>query len=376
MILPGATLGVMGGGQLGRMFAVEALRMGYRVVVLDPDQRSPAGLIASYHICAPFDDQHALDEMIELCDAITIEFENIPVSSLEYIERRVPLSPSVECVRIAQDRLLEKNFFKDNGLATPAFADIQQKTDIADAVITTGTPCIIKTAKFGYDGKGQAVCHSESEVSDAFLAMGEVPCILEQRINLKTEVSVILARGEDGRITAFPVAENKHTNGILDITTVPANIDDTLRDQALSLATSLAQSLSYVGMLAVELFISETDEVMINEIAPRPHNSGHFTQNAARTSQFEQQVRMMCGLPAGSTELTDSVAMLNLLGDLWGDSQPHWEALFNTDNSYLHQYAKHEARPGRKMGHINLIGIDVAHLKTQAAALKDTLRNN
>lgn len=373
MILPGATLGVMGGGQLGRMFAVEALRMGYRVVVLDPDQRSPTGLIASYHICAPFDDQHALDEMIELCDAITIEFENIPVSSLEYIEKRVPLSPSVECVRIAQDRLLEKNFFRDNGLATPAFAEVLKIEDIAEAVATVGSPCIIKTAKFGYDGKGQAVCHSESEVLDAFLAMGGVPCILEQRINLKTEVSVIIARGHDGRTTVFPVAENEHTKGILDITTVPARISDALYEQALELSTRLATRLSYVGMLAVELFVSVSDEVMINEIAPRTHNSGHFTQNATRTSQFEQQVRMMCGLPAGSPELTDNVAMLNLLGDLWGESQPNWDAVFETDNSYLHLYAKHEARPGRKMGHINLLGLDVVELKVAAQALKEKL---
>ncbi len=374
MILPGATLGVIGGGQLGRMFAVDALRMGYRVVVLDPDQRSPTGLIASYHICAPFDDQHALDEMIELCDAITIEFENIPVSSLEYIEKRVPLSPSVECVRIAQDRLLEKNFFLKHGLATPAFSEILKIEDIGQAIDITATPCIIKTAKLGYDGKGQAVCYSMSEVTDAFLAMGGVPCILEQRVNLKTEVSVIIARGQDGRTTVFPVAENEHTNGILDITTVPAQISDALHAQALSLATRLATNLSFVGILAVELFVSESDEVMINEIAPRPHNSGHFTQNATRTSQFEQQVRMMCGLPAGSPELTDSVTMLNLLGDLWGDSQPDWSALFKSDNSYLHLYAKHEARPGRKMGHVNLLGTNVALLKTSALALKENLR--
>lgn len=374
MILPGATLGVMGGGQLGRMFAVEALRMGYRVVVLDPDQRSPAGLIASYHICAPFDDQHALDEMIELCDAITIEFENIPVSSLEYVEKRVPLSPSVECVRIAQDRLLEKNFFRENGLSTPAFAEILTIENIAEAVVTTGLPCIIKTAKFGYDGKGQAVCHSESEIVDAFLAMGGVPCVLEQRINLKTEVSVIIARSQDGRTTVFPVAENEHTRGVLDVTLVPADIPDALRAQALDLSTRLAVGLSYVGILAVELFVSESDEVMINEIAPRPHNSGHYTQNATRTSQFEQQVRMMCGLPAGSPDLTDNVAMLNLLGDLWGDSQPHWGRVFEADNNYLHLYAKHEARPGRKMGHINLLGADVVKLKTLARELKEKLQ--
>ncbi len=363
----------MGGGQLGRMFTAEALRMGYRVVVYDPDQKSPAGLIASYHICAPYDEPHALDEMIELCDAVTIEFENLPVESLEYIAERMPLSPSPENVGIAQNRIKEKTFFKDNGLATPNFAPVLQMEDISSALQVTGLPCIIKTTQFGYDGKGQEVCSNEEDVRTAFERLGRVSCILEQKIELAKEVSVILARRSDGEIVPFPLAENQHVKGVLDTTVVPADVTDIQHRQAMSLAHKLADDLDYVGVLAVELFISTSGDVLINEIAPRPHNSGHFTQNATDTSQFEQQVRMMADLPAGNAESTRSVAMLNLLGDLWGESVPRWEEVFSVEGAYLHLYAKHEARPGRKMGHINIVGNNPSQLLKKAHQLKQKL---
>ena len=373
MILPGATLGVMGGGQLGRMFALEALRMGYRVVVFDPDENSPAGQVVQQHICAAYDDTNALDQMLEVCDAITIEFENLPLTSLVYLEARGRLSPPSAAVQIAQDRLLEKGFFRDHSLATPRFHAIESEADIGPAVAEAGLPAILKTARFGYDGKGQAVCKTESDVRDAFASLGGVVCILEQRIDLKTEVSVVLARGADGEISPFPLAENTHTNGILDVTVVPAAVDETLREQAYAMAGRLAEALAYVGVLAVELFVSQQGEVLVNEIAPRPHNSGHFTQDATVTSQFEQQVRMMCGLPAGDTELRCPVAMLNLLGDLWGDSTPEWPALMTEPSAVLHLYGKAEARPGRKMGHINFLGNDTASLKSRALHFKSLL---
>ncbi|MCB1754976.1 MAG: 5-(carboxyamino)imidazole ribonucleotide synthase [Gammaproteobacteria bacterium] len=374
MILPGATLGMMGGGQLGRMFVLEALRLGYRVVVFDPAQVSPAGLVSSYHICAAYDDTNALDELIELCDAVTIEFENIPLKSLEYLEQRISLSPSANSVRIAQDRLLEKSFFQENALTTPKFAPIHCLEDIPAALKITGTPCIIKTARFGYDGKGQAVCHDEESVAKAFEQMDRTACIVEQKIDLAREVSVIMACGRDGRISAFPVAENTHLNGILDTTVVPAALEREQAAQVMDLAKRLAAALDYVGVLAVELFISTTGEVLVNEIAPRPHNSGHFSQDATDSSQFEQQLRMMCDLPAASTALSRQVVMLNLLGDLWAESRPNWQTVFEIPGACLHLYGKHEARPGRKMGHINLLGDDRDALLAQARSLKVSLQ--
>lgn len=373
MILPGETLGVIGGGQLGRMFTVEALRMGYDVVVLDPDANSPAGQLASHHICATYDDTAALDDMARRCRAITIEFENLPLSSLTYLDDRVTLSPSPRCVEIAQNRLLEKNFFSQHGLATAAFAPLQTQDDIDAAVAVTGLPCIVKTAQFGYDGKGQRVCHSRQDVAEAFEQLGQVACIVEQKITLTREVSVILARSRSGVSVAFPIAENTHENGILDTTVVPAHLEAGQADQARALANQLADALDYIGVLAVEMFVNDDNDILLNEIAPRPHNSGHFTLDATQTSQFEQQVRMLCDLPAGSVALDRPVVMLNLLGDLWGDTQPQWQTLYAEDSSYLHLYGKKQALVGRKMGHVNLLGDDRDQLLQRARDLKQAL---
>jgi len=373
MILPGETLGVIGGGQLGRMFTVEALRMGYDVVVLDPDANSPAGQLASHHICATYDDTAALDDMARRCRAITIEFENLPLSSLTYLDDRVTLSPSPRCVEIAQNRLLEKNCFSQHGLATAAFAPLQTQDDIDAAVAVTGLPCIVKTAQFGYDGKGQRVCHSRQDVAEAFEQLGQVACIVEQKITLTREVSVILARSRSGVSVAFPIAENTHENGILDTTVVPAHLEAGQADQARALANQLADALDYIGVLAVEMFVNDDNDILLNEIAPRPHNSGHFTLDATQTSQFEQQVRMLCDLPAGSVALDRPVVMLNLLGDLWGDTQPQWQTLYAEDSSYLHLYGKKQALVGRKMGHVNLLGDDRDQLLQRARDLKQAL---
>ncbi len=375
MILPGATLGVLGGGQLGRMFTAAALRMGYKVVVYDPDRLSPAGLIASQHLCAAFDDVEVLDEFAELCESITIEFENIPLLSLEYLEKKVPLSPNSNAVRIAQNRLQEKSFFQRNQLPTANFFEILDESEIKKAVEAVGFPCILKTAQFGYDGKGQSVCDNERDVVSAFREVGQVACILEEKIELQLEVSVVMACEKNGTISTFPVAQNAHKDGILDTTIVPAQISKDDEEQAISLAMRLASCLKYNGVLAVELFISRTGEFFVNEIAPRPHNSGHYTQDSTETCQFEQQVRMMCELPAGSCKLYREVAMLNLLGDLWGDSAPNWKHVFMLDGAKLHLYGKQEARIGRKMGHINIVGTNASALLETARDLKRKLSN-
>lgn len=367
MILPGSTLGMLGGGQLGRMFTVAAQTMGYKVVVLEPDVNSPAGIIADKHICAKYTDETALAELAELCDAVTTEFENIPATVLSYLEAKTVVHPSSSALSSTQNRLVEKAFIESLGIQVAPYAPIRNRADI-DAIADSFTfPAIIKAASFGYDGKGQAVCHSADDVRKAFIALNEVECVLEQRINLEREISTILARSQTGVVTHFPVAENVHVNGILHSTTVPSSAPQQQIQTAVDMANKIADGLNYVGTMAVEFFISKEGDILANEIAPRPHNSGHFTLDACETSQFEQQVRMLCGLPSGNCELTSPVVMMNLLGDVWGSSQPHWAQLLEQPQNKLHLYGKKEARPGRKMGHFNTLSTtvelatDIAH---------------
>ncbi|MEM7292990.1 MAG: 5-(carboxyamino)imidazole ribonucleotide synthase [Pseudomonadota bacterium] len=372
-IQPGAMLGMLGGGQLGRMFTQAAQRMGYRVTVLDPDVLSPTGQIAERHLQTAYTDSESLDVIAQTCAAVSIEFESVPAAALRALEGRVRLAPSVAAVEIAQNRILEKQFVRDAGLDTADFASIESLDDAASAFTQIGVDCIIKTATLGYDGKGQAICSSEGDVIAAFKQFGEVPCVLEQKIDLRTEVSVVLARSDAGEAACFPVSENTHVNGILDTSVVPAQIDDALASKAQSMAMSLAHTLEYVGVIGVEMFVTTDDRVLINEIAPRPHNSGHYTLDATVSSQFEQQVRMMCGLPASDTALTSPVVMLNLLGDVWHGAEPDWSAVVPS-SAYLHLYGKAEPRPGRKMGHINVLGsnnleaLEVVHGIRQALA--------
>ena len=324
----GATLGMLGGGQLGRMFAQAAITMGYKVTVLDPDPLSPTGQIATRHLQTAYTDSDALNELAETCAAVSIEFESIPAEALRALEGRVRLAPSVSAVEVAQNRILEKQFIRDHGLATANFRAIQSADDIEPAFSEIAADCILKTATLGYDGKGQAICKTAAEAIAAFNTFGGVACVLEEKVALRTELSVVLARSDEGEVTCFPAAENTHVNGILDISLVPAPVSDALLDKAQNLATSLANALEYVGVIGVEIFVTQDDTVLINEIAPRPHNSGHYTLDATATSQFEQQVRMMCRLPAGDASLTSPVAMLNLLGDVWGDrSEPDWPSI-------------------------------------------------
>jgi 5-(carboxyamino)imidazole ribonucleotide synthase len=370
-IVPRSTLGMLGGGQLGRMFVIAARTMGYDVIVLDPDPNSPAGGVASEHLARVYDDTNALDYLAQHCAVVTTEFENIPALTLAYLAKKVAVHPSANVLHIAQHRKLEKQFFRDQGLDTADFIALESEADLESARDFT-FPAILKTSMLGYDGKGQVVCERFSDLKAAFEQVGKKHCVLEQRIDLACEVSVVLGRSTAGDVTCFPIAENSHANGILDVTLVPASISSALAEQAIDAATRIANGLDYCGVLAVEFFISTDDRVLVNEMAPRPHNSGHYTLDACATSQFEQQVRMVCGLPAGSSDLHTPVAMWNLLGDIWPeDAEPEWAAVLEFELTKLHLYGKTEARPGRKMGHINCLGETLEDAK----ALLDKVRN-
>ncbi|MDH5445539.1 MAG: 5-(carboxyamino)imidazole ribonucleotide synthase [Gammaproteobacteria bacterium] len=359
MILPGSTLGMLGGGQLGRMFTIAARNMGYEVIVLDPDKDSPAGKLATNHICAAYDDATALNKLNQSCDAITTEFENIPAAILETLASSLPVRPGAKAVTITQDRIHEKSFLRDSGFPTAPFVVVRSEADLEGALTHVSVPAILKVSRFGYDGKGQYSVKSESDCQSGWQALGGNECVLEQRVKLDVEISVVLARSTSGEVVTFPVGENIHEDGILDVSIVPARVDDRLREEAITMATEIAIALDYIGVMAVEFFISD-GKLLVNEIAPRPHNSGHYTLDATATSQFEQQVRALCGLPLGDTRLLSPVVMVNMLGDIWhGGNAPRWEKLLSHNNVMLHLYGKHEARPGRKMGHFNVLDRDV-----------------
>jgi 5-(carboxyamino)imidazole ribonucleotide synthase len=355
VILPGAVLGVLGGGQLGRMFTVRAREMGYRVIVLDPDLNSPAGGIADQHVAAEYHDEIALREMAERCSAITIEFENIPADVLTWLADRVPVRPGPEAVAIAQDRIVEKTYLRQHGLPTAAFATVDSAADLDGAWSAVGAPALLKTARLGYDGKGQAGVEDAEQLPEAYSGLRSNHCVLERRLVLEGELSVVLTRGVDGEVASFPVVENVHVNGILDTSTVPARFSPEVGEAAAELAVELANQLDYVGVLAVELFVADGGQLFVNEIAPRPHNSGHFTLDACVTDQFEQQVRSLCELPLGEPRLISPVTMINILGDLWSDGDPAWEEALSLNGVKLHLYGKRHALPGRKMGHLNCL---------------------
>lgn len=363
-ILPGSTLGILGGGQLGRMFVIAARTLGYEVIVLDPDKQSPAGSMASEHLQADYEDQDALNYLAEHCEVITTEFENIPSNSLRYLSSRRPVHPSAEALSITQNRIHEKTFVQSLGLATAAFIAIESDGDLVRIADMT-YPAILKTATLGYDGKGQVVCETAAQVAAAFADLNS-HCVLERRIDLDKEISVVLARDQQGQCHCFPVSQNEHANGILDVSIAPAAISEELSHQAQQAAIKIADGLDYCGVLAVEFFISRTGELLVNEIAPRPHNSGHYTLDACYSSQFEQQVRMICGLASGDCSCHTPAAMLNLLGDIWPQQgQPAWDQVLLMEKASLHLYGKKQARPGRKMGHINFLAADVESARQQ-----------
>ncbi len=373
MILPGKTLGMLGGGQLGRMFVMAAHAMGYHVIVLDPDPDSPAGRIADEHIHASYSDHWAIEQLINNCDAVTTEFENIPADTLKKIEQSIPVRPPAAAVEIAQNRIAEKTFLADNGFDTAQFFPIYEKEDLDFALTQIGGTAILKVASFGYDGKGQAIINNLDEAINAYEAMGSVHCVLEEKVALASEVSVVLARGHDGEITCYPVGENHHVNGILEYTAVPSSMPKRILDMAINEASQFSEKLNYCGVMAVEFFYTTDDRLLINEVAPRPHNSGHYTIDACKTSQFEQQVRMLCGLPAGSVELLSPVVMFNILGDMWVNGEPDWAQLLSNPNVKLHLYGKREARAGRKMGHFTCLGNSTSELLQETRRLANVL---
>jgi 5-(carboxyamino)imidazole ribonucleotide synthase len=372
VISPGATLGLLGGGQLGRMFTAAARRMGYEVVVLDPDPLSPAGTLANRHIQAAYREENALAQLGKAVAAVTTEFENVPATSLEFLRRFCPVRPGPEAVALTQDRVTEKTFARQHGLGTAEFHAISSLSDLAAAYTAVGAPALLKTSRLGYDGKGQAPVNSQDELRRWFDEFGNQPCILERRVKLDIEASVVLARSEDGATVTFPVAENRHVAGILDTTVVPARIDAALSDKAQTMAASLAQAMGYVGTMAVEFFVSD-GELLVNEMAPRPHNSGHYTIDACATDQFEQQVRALTGLPLGEPTLLSPVAMVNLLGDLWQGGEPRWARALADPRVKLHLYGKKDPRPGRKMGHLTVLAKSPGEALDAALAAKARL---
>jgi 5-(carboxyamino)imidazole ribonucleotide synthase len=347
-IMPPATIGMLGGGQLGRYALIAARTMGYRTMVLEPDPSAPAGAIADVHLVAAYDDVDALRRLGGECEVVTTEFENPPASALEFLDRMTLVAPSPRAVAVAQDRIAEKAFLTNAGLPVGPYAVV----DAADADPPIGYPAILKTARLGYDGKGQRLLADASEMRAAWRLLGGVPCVLEQALSLDTEVSVVVARTAHGGFASYPVAENNHVGGILDLTVVPAAVSARVADRAVGLAMAIADALDYVGVLAVEFFVVDGD-VLVNELAPRPHNSGHWTLDVAQVDQFQQQIRAVCGLPLGDTSMTQpAAAMVNLLGDVWERGEPPWHRALESSHVALHLYGKSTARPGRKMGHL------------------------
>jgi 5-(carboxyamino)imidazole ribonucleotide synthase len=357
VIAPGAALGVLGSGQLGRMFAIAARRMGYRVHTFSPDVDTPTGQVADVEVVAEYEDLDAVRAFASQVDVVTFEFENVPTVAVDAIEAITPVRPCGLALHTAQQRAREKQFLADHGFPTAPFGRADSLDELWDAVARIGTPAVIKTAAFGYDGKGQHKVTTPADVEHIWAAIGHQEAVVEKFVSLQTEVSVVAARGIDGEIVHYQPFENRHRDHILDVTTTPAAITPALAARAAEIARHLLEELQYVGVLCVEFFVDVDGELLVNELAPRPHNSGHLTFDAAITSQFEQQVRAVCALPLGSTRLlAPAAAMANLLGELWEDGEPNWAAASRFADVKLHLYGKSEARRGRKMGHMTAMG--------------------
>ena len=376
MLAPGSWLGCLGGGQLGRMFVHAAQAMGYKVLALDPDASGPAAQAADDIVVAAYDDMAAVTTFGKRVAAVTTEFENVPAATLEALAALVPTRPAADAVRIAQDRRREKRFFSEHGLPVGSFAVIERAEDVRRAPPTL-FPGILKTATLGYDGKGQQRVSSVEQALLAWMSMKQAPCVLEALIPFEREISVLVARSADGNTAVWPVQENQHVNGILDLTIVPARIDATRLAEAQTLARQLVVALDYVGVLCVEMFVT-ADGLLLNEIAPRPHNSGHYTIEACVTSQFGQQARIVAGAPLGDTQLVQSAVMVNLLGDVWLDAvtpmQPAWRDVLALPGAHLHLYGKADARRARKMGHVTCTGATLDEALATALRVKQILR--
>ena len=374
VIAPGAALGVLGGGQLGRMFAIAARRMGYRVHTFSPEEDTPTGQVADVEVVAEYEDLDALRAFARHVDVVTFEFENVPIDAIEAIEELAPVRPCGAALHTAQQRAREKQFLADRGFPTAPFGRAASLDELWDAVARVGTPAVIKTAAFGYDGKGQHRVTTPADVEHIWTAIGHQEAVVEKFISLQTEVSVIGIRGLDGEIAQYQAFENGHRDHILDVTTVPAAISPALAARAAEITRAVLEELQYVGVLCVEFFVDTDGDLLVNELAPRPHNSGHLTFDAAVTSQFEQQVRAICGLPLGSTKLlAPAAAMANLLGELWEHGEPNWAAASRFNDVKLHLYGKGQPRRGRKMGHMTAMGRTVDEALDRVISARDAL---
>jgi 5-(carboxyamino)imidazole ribonucleotide synthase len=372
VILPGQTIGILGGGQLGRMFAIAARRLGYRVHAFDPTPDGPAGQVADAEVIAAYDDIEAACRFALAVDVVTFEFENIPAETLAAIAKLKPVHPSPEVLHICRHRLREKEFLSGNGFPVAPFRAVSSADDLRRAVGELGTPAILKTADFGYDGKGQTRIDRLEQVNQAWQQLGRPVGVLEAFVPFSQEISVICALGIDGAEACFGPVENVHVRHILDVTTAPAATTPEIALAATGLASNIARCLGVVGLLAVEMFVVR-NQILVNELAPRPHNSGHYTIDACVTCQFEQQLRAVCGLPLGDTEMLKPAAMANLLGDLWQSGTPNWAAALAWPDVKLHLYGKAEPRLGRKMGHLTALADSPANARQSVLAARAAL---
>ena len=354
-ILPGATIGVLGSGQLGRMFAIAARRMGYRVHTYSPDDDTPTGQVADRELRGAYDDLDAVRDFARNVNLVTFEFENIPAQTAAAAAEMAPVRPSGEVLYVTQHRLREKTYLSDYGFPVVPFVPVRSSEELRAALDRLGTPAVLKTAGWGYDGKGQCKLSSQNDADRAWQTLGGGEAVLEAFVDFECEVSVVGARGLDGTTVDYGAVRNTHANHILDVTLAPSGIEPRIAAQAREIAAAVLRQLDVVGVLCVEFFVTRDGRLLINELAPRPHNSGHFTVDACVTSQFEQQLRAICGLALGSTELLRPAAMANLLGDLWNDGPPNWPAACRFPQVKLHLYGKETARPGRKMGHLTAL---------------------
>ncbi len=368
-VFPGGTIGVLGGGQLGRMLAFEARRMGYRVAVLDPEPESPAAQVADVHVRGAFDDLEAAEQLARCSDVITLDTEHVPFALLERLEALKPVRPSPRVLRIIQDRLEQRRFLDGQRAPQARYAPVWDRESLHAAADAVGLPAVLKTRRAGYDGKGQARLTRSDRLVDAWQAVGQAPAILESFVDFEREISVLLARDVDGNVRFHPIAENVHRHHVLRTSRVPARVSEALASEAQALGARLASALDHVGMMAIELFVTREGRLLVNELAPRTHNSGHYSFGACATSQFEQHLRAVCGLPLGDTSLLRPAVMLNLLGDLWSAGPPSFGSVLAHPTAHLHLYGKRRASPGRKMGHVLILDDDVE----RASALAETI---
>jgi 5-(carboxyamino)imidazole ribonucleotide synthase len=373
-LFPPASLGVIGGGQLGRMFVQAAQRMGFRAGVLATSEDEPAVRVADWAVIGPSDELSALRSFAEQAEAITVEFENVSAPALRWLSRRRIVRPGWKTVWVSQNRLREKTFLSRHRIPHAPWLPVRTEDELESAVRELGLPLILKTASSGYDGKGQVRVEHAREARSAWSDLDRVPCVAEGWVDFESEISVIVARGADGAAVAFPVGLNRHQDHILDSTMMPAPVGPIVTLEARTLALSIAQALGTVGALTVEFFLTAKGGLLVNELAPRPHNSGHLTIEASTTSQFEQQVRTLCGLPLGASDLIMPAAMVNLLGDLWSEGEPDWDSALRSDDGVkLHLYGKNGASPGRKMGHLTVLDPDPELALSRAQAVRRTL---